>query len=408
MRVIDETRTVVIPDHVPPHLVWADDVARFASEMDDPYIAIARLSDGPEIIWATSANFGEPAWVPTRHSIIEDVFMDADSFISGENNTIGALIGVDWKLNPLEIDPPQHTRYRRILQPWFVPSAISRLHGQIVQIADDLIGDFRSKGGCEFIGEFASKFPSLIFLDLMGLPHDKLTEFMQWERAFLHGLTPEERAAGAGAIAAYLEMTADERRHAPPRDDLISHIISAEVDGRPLDRGEIMGMCMVLYVGGLDTVMSSLGWYFMHLAGDQALQARLRKSPSDIPDAVDDLLRAYGVTSVPRRVSRDMVFHGVHLKKGDVMMTPTYLAGRDPRKYDRPEVVDPDRKARHLTLATGVHNCLGIHLAKREIAVVLQAFLSRFENIRIAYGERIEWHAGGTWGIDRLPLVWDC
>jgi cytochrome P450 len=184
-------------------------------------------------------------------------------------------------------------------------------------------------------------------------------------------------------------------------------IINGQVKGRSLDHGEIMGMVMVLYFGGLDTVLSSLGWYFRHLAMDPALQQRLRDNPDDIAGATDDLLRAYGVVGTRRTVVKDVEIDGVLLKKGDAVLMPGYLACRDERQYTNPHVVDPDRKTRHLTLATGVHNCLGAHLAKREIRIVLEEWLSRFQNIRITEGSEQAWDSAGVWAMTKLSLAWD-
>ncbi|MDO7842184.1 cytochrome P450 [Sphingomonas immobilis] len=395
-----------VPAHVPPKLVWEHDIDAFARELDDPFVAISRLHDGPELIWARGGSRGQPAWVPTRYALIEEVFMDADRFMSGDSNDASQLLGVDWRLNPLEIDPPAHRAYRQILQPWFQPSAINTLEPMVRSVARELLDAVEAKGRCEFIEDFASLFPSYIFLALMGLPREMLPQFLAWEDAFMRAPTMAERVGAARAIKDYLEDYAEARR-SDPRDDLVTAILTAKIDGRPLDTGEIMGMLMVLYLGGLDTVMSSLGWYFRHLADDQALQARLRADPAQIPGAVDDLLRAFGVTGTRRTVTRDMDFHGVTLKAGDWILVPTYLASRDPAAYADPHRIDPARKGRNLTLATGVHNCLGIHLAKREIKVVLEEWLSRFIHIRVPEGETVRWHTDGVWGVNHLPLTWD-
>lgn len=397
---------IAAPDHVPADRVWDHDIDHFAAELDDPFEAVSRLHDGPELIWARGGSRGMPAWVPTRYSLIEEVFLDAERFMSGDSNDAAELLGVDWRLNPLEIDPPAHRAYRQILQPYFLPSAINTMEPMVRKVATDLISEFEDEGGCEFIEQFAALFPSYIFLELMGLPRSMLPQFLEWENAFMRAPDMMDRVGAARAIKDYLETYLEERR-SDPRDDLVTAILTAEVDGRPLDEGEIMGMAMVLYLGGLDTVMSSLGWYFRYLAGDQELQARLRDNPSLIPGAVDDLLRAFGVTGTRRTVTRDMTFHGIDLKKGDWILVPTYLASRDPAQYESPHRIDPTRKARHLTLATGVHNCLGIHLAKREIKVVLEEWLARFSNIRIPEGEEAQWHTQGVWGVHHLPLVWD-
>ncbi len=166
-------------------------------------------------------------------------------------------------------------------------------------------------------------------------------------------------------------------------------------------------MFYVLYVGGLDTVYSTLGWIMRYLAGDPELQRRLRDNPDDMGAAIEELTRAFSVVVTHRQVAQDFIFHGVPMRKGEEINLPLALANRDPALYENPHVVDIDRKSRHINFGTGAHSCLGIHLAKREIRIVLEEFLSHFHNIRIADGETYRFHTGRTFGVDYLPLCWD-
>lgn len=395
-----------VPDHVPPELAWNRDLMAYARELDDPWDAISRLHEGPELIWASATSHGAPAWVPTRFAMIQEILMDPARFSSVDNIGIDKLLGVEWKQNPLEFDPPEHMAYRLILQPWFQPSAINKLEEMIRQVASGLIDGFAERGSCEFHEEFSAPFPSQVFLEMTGLPRSMLPQFFEWEHKFTKSRDPAVRRDGILSIVKFFEKYLEERR-GDPRADVIGGILSATYKGRPLDAGEIMGMCTTLYFGGLDTVVSSLGWYLRHLAVDQELQTRLRENPELIPAAVDEMLRLYGVVGTHRTVTQDLEFHGVYLRKGDRVMIPTYCASRDPRQFDNPNAFEFGRKARHLTFATGVHNCLGAHLAKREIKVVFEEWLRRFRNIRIPDGETIKFQTEGVWSITRLPLTWD-
>lgn len=406
MTTPDAATAFTLPDHVPSERFWDDDITRFASQFEDPFIGIGALHALPDLIYARGAARGAPGWVPTRFAILDRIFMDPANFSSADNIGVGPLIGVDWRLNPLEYDPPQHMAYRQTLQPFFQPKKVEGYDAMIRGIARELIAKVEDGKGCEFIDAFASLFPSYVFLDLFGLPREELPQFFEWEHMFTRSRDLAVRAQGARSILHYLEAYVDKRR-ATPADDLVTGIINGEIKGRPLDHGEVMGMVMVLYFGGLDTVLSSLGWYFRHLAMDPALQQRLRDHPDDIAGATDDLLRAYGVVGTRRTVVNDIEIDGVLLKKGDIVLMPGYLACRDERQYTNPHVVDPGRKARHLTLATGVHNCLGAHLAKREIRIVLEEWLSRFRNIRIVEGSEQAWDATGVWAMTKLELAWD-
>jgi cytochrome P450 len=184
-------------------------------------------------------------------------------------------------------------------------------------------------------------------------------------------------------------------------------ILAGRMADRAFNEAEILGIVYLLFVAGLDTVTSTLGWIMRHLASDQALQARLRADPSQIPAAIEEFGRAFGVSAPSRTVARDMTFHGVPMKAGESVLLPTFLAGRDPRAWANPHVIDIDRRPRHVTFGIGPHVCLGVHLAKREMKVMLEGFLSRLRNIRRPEGGRYEYYTTNTIGIDRLDLEWD-
>ena len=361
------------PAHVPDELFWGHGYEEFALEGDDPYLAISRLHEGPGMVWSPNVQFGEPGWLVTRHAYVQEVFGDC----------------------------------RKILNPFFAPARIRELDGSVKQACELLIAGFEDRGSCEFISEFGEMFPSHVFLDLMGMPKEKLPDFLEWERGMLRESDPVKRGQAMLAVLEYMEDFVQEQKKNPTTQLLKGMVTARYNDERPLDDGELLGMCFLFYIGGLDTVYSVLGWIFRYLAGDQALQERLRASPHDLPRAIEEFLRAFGVAAPTRRARTDYVFHGVQMKAGDLVKPSTPAAGRDPRVYENPHKIDIDRNARHVSFATGPHICLGMHLARREIRTVLEAFLSRFRNIRIPEGETCQYHTGGVFGIDRLPLAWD-
>lgn len=393
-----------IPAHIPPELVWDHNLATYMQELDDPWLAGSRLHDGPDIVWATEAAYGQPGWIVTRYAPMQEVMLDHVHFTS-EAPQMGPLLGVDWELNPIGFDPPRHFKYRQALNPFFTPKAIRALDADIRAICTELLDPVVPQGGCDFVGEFALKFPSYVFLALMGMPREMLPQFLVWEDLFMRAPDPAQRLEAARGILDYLRDFAAEQRRAPSTD-LMRGILAAEFDGRPLDEGEVLGMLYLLYLGGLDTVYSSLGWHMRHLARDPALQQRLRRNPQDIPKAVDELTRCYAVSKTLRTVVSDYGFHGAPLRAGDTIHTPTYLAARDPRAFERPHEVDIDRRERTISFGYGVHVCLGVHLAKRELQIVLQMLLERCADIRLVPGEPIPFHTGSVLGVDRLMLAW--
>jgi cytochrome P450 len=344
--------------------------------------------------------------VLTRHALIQEAFIDSEHFSSARGSHLNDTMGGGWRLIPLEVDPPEHQAYRRILNGYFTPAAVNQLESPVRQVCDSLISEFEDRGACEFISEFATPFPSYIFLAMMGIPKAMLPQILEWEEGLLRGTDVTKRMTAARAISHYLQGFIREQQ-TNPQTDLMKGIISGRIEERPLFDMEILGVCYLLYIGGLDTIYGTLGWIMRHLAGDQTLQERLRARPDEIPRAVDELTRAFGVTAPHRTIAKDFEFHGVAMRKGDDVLLPTYLASRDPQAYENPHVIDLDRRARNLAFAAGAHTCLGIHLAKRELRIVIEALLSRFKNIRIQEGETYEYHTGSVLGISRLPLKWD-
>ncbi|MDG2005621.1 MAG: cytochrome P450 [Novosphingobium sp.] len=394
-----------IPAHIPPELVWDRSFDEFTAEGDDPFLAITRMHDLPPVIWATDASYGRPGWVATRHDVISEIFIDHEHFSGEREGMPASMLGVPLRLNPIEIDPPEHHGHRRNLNPVFTPKAMNAMGESVSRTCRELIVKFADKGGCEFIHDFAIPFPTYVFLDVMDMPRAMAGDFLEWEDTLMRGADPAERGGAARSIFKYLEKH-KEGQMDQPTNDLNRAITTAMFHDRDLTHIEKMGMYYVLYVGGLDTVYSTLGWVMRHLATHPDLQERLRDNPEDIPAAVEEFARAFSVVVTHRQLRDDYTFHGIPMKQGEEINLPISLADRDPAVFDNPHEVDIDRKSRHINFGTGVHSCLGIHLAKREIRTVIEEFLASFRNIRIKDGETYRYHTGRTFGLEYLPLVW--
>ncbi|TGD71367.1 cytochrome P450 [Mangrovimicrobium sediminis] len=405
MTASPDTAASAVPGHVPAERVIDMSYEAYTSAGDDPYLAVAKLHEGTGIDWCTDVLFGTPGWVISRNAYVQEAFSDWETF-SSDYRALEPL-GITWKLNPLEFDPPEHHYYRFILNPFFTPARVREMDAPVQAACDELIDRFAARGSCEFISEFAEMFPSHVFLDLMGMPKDKLEDFLEWERLMLREKDMMKRAGAMLSVLRYMEEFVRQQRENPTTELLRGMVGATYNKERPLTEEELLGMCYLFYIGGLDTVYSVLGWVMRHLAGDVALQDRLRDNPDLLPGAVEEFMRAFGVATPTRRVRRDCEFHGVQMKAGDVVVLSTPAASRDPLAYDEPHRIDIERKGRHVSFATGPHICLGMHLARREIRMVIETFLARFRNIRIAEGEQYEYHSGGVFGIDRLPLEWD-
>ncbi|WP_052223148.1 cytochrome P450 [Novosphingobium malaysiense] len=395
-----------IPPHVPPELVWDHDFVAYLAELDDPYRAGARLHDGPPVIWTTNASFGMPSWIFVSNDAVQEGFANARKFSSLRGPLTAAVMNPAWKLLPVEADAPQHQQYRQVLRPFFTPEAMERRFGQVQQLTDSLIDGFIERGSCEFIGEFAAILPNAIVVAMLGMPREMLGQFLEWEDTAIHGTSHAEQLAAGIAIHDYLAGYIDQQTR-KPTNDLMQAIIKGRINDRALTEAEKLGLVYLLFVAGLDTVFASMGWIMKHLATDRELQDRLRNNPQDIPAAVEEFTRAFGVSAPSRIVAEDITFQGAPMKKGEHILLPTYLAGRDPRAFPDPHVIDIDRKPRHVTFGLGPHVCLGIHLAKRELRIMIETFLARMNAIRIAPGGRCAFHTSNTIGLDCLDLAWD-
>jgi cytochrome P450 len=398
--------TSFAPAHVRPELVWDDSLSRFNSELDDPFLAAARLLDGPPLFYARDAVQGRPGWVIARHALLREAFIDWEHFSSEGGMDLTQMLGVDWNLNPVNIDPPMHTVYRKVLTPFFTPRAVSHMEAGVRDTCDELIAKFEDKGGCDFVKDFAIPFPSCIFLRLMGMPEDMLEQFFEWEQNLLRGATIEGRIKTGTDILDYLRFHLEQQKK-QPATPLMENIMNARIlDGRPLNDGEILGMFYTFYVGGLDTVYATISWSMRHIATHPEFQQFLRDNPQLMDKAVMELLRMFSVVSTQRRVTKDFTWHGVEMKENDLVIMPIFIACRDPEAYPDPHEFRLGRDEQPLAFASGPHLCLGMHLARRELKIAIETFLDKFDDIHIPEGAHYAYHAGPTFNVDSLPLAW--
>ncbi|WP_241756233.1 cytochrome P450 [Actinomadura sp. RB99] len=209
-----------------------------------------------------------------------------------------------------------------------------------------------------------------------------------------------------GSVAAlFKELIAERRRD--PRDDVVSAALAFEPDGRPVTDDELLQLCTLLFLAGLDTVAAQLSYSFWHLARHDADRARITADPGIVPDAVEELLRAYSLVLPARKRVTDAASHGCPMGAGDMVMLPLAMANRDPRAFPDPRTVDFDRTPnRHIAFGAGPHRCLGSHLARLELRVAVEEWHRRIPHYRVPDGARPTEHASLVLGLDTLPLAW--
>jgi cytochrome P450 len=391
------------PPHVPAHLVFDFDIYADARVTDDVQASYAAaIETAPDVFW-TPRNGGH--WMVRRIEDIAEVVKDPEHFSAREMQI--PRVPNPPMFIPLSLDPPDNQLYRTVLMPRFSAKAIRELEPKVREWAVRIVEEATAQGGCDFVVDVASRFPVSVFMELMGLPLPRLREFREMADTFFNAHEPAELEAASGQILGLLgELIA--LRRAEPANDLVSDLVAAEPDGRRLSDDEILAMCFVLFLGGMDTVTNVSGFAFRQLAAEPQLQARLAANPADIPKFVDEALRAFGVINTPRLVVKDCERFGVPFRAGDMVLCLLSVSGRDPQRNANPAMFDIDRaQPAHLTFSTGPHLCIGHILARSEIRVLTEEWLRRVPAFAAEPGARNGFRIGTVTAIQSLPLRWD-
>jgi cytochrome P450 len=322
--------------------------------------------------------------------------------------------GLGERLLPQDLNGTEHVKLRRILNQFFAPAAVRRMEEMATQRCIELIEELKPKGSCDFVAEFAIRYPTDLFLALLGLPVSDGDFFLDWSEDYFTSLlegNPERGAESKRKIMEYFDRSVNERRENPgdPDVDMVSRLISARIDDEPISQEDILTICLTLMLAGLDTTRSALGFIYAHLAQNDEDRRRITEEPEIIPNALEEFLRAYSlVIQAGREVQEPTEFEGLQLEKGDVVWLGVAQANRDPRKFPEPEKVILDRPGanQHLAFGGGPHRCLGMHLARLELKVVLEEWHKRIPHYRISSGVELR-ERGGQLTLPSLPLEWD-
>jgi len=323
-------------------------------------------------------------------------------------------LGTERPMIPQQIDPPAQTKYRRILDPRFSRKRMLEIEDSVRASAGALIDRFIESGECDLGEAFAIPFPCNAFLSLMGLPEEDLGLFLDLKDGIIRPqerVAPEKaqahRVASGKQIYAYFDKVIDER-NSNPTDDLMGFLVSAEIDGEKLTRNEILDICFLLLLAGLDTVTATIGCNIAYLAQNPEQRRRIVEDPLKIPDAIEELLRwETPVTGVPRLVKKDVTLSGVEIKEGELVMLLVGASNTDESAFENPETVDFDRERNiHVAFGAGPHRCLGSHLARMELRVAMEEWHRRIPNYEIKPGETPR-YSPGIREVRFLPLVWE-
>lgn len=324
-------------------------------------------------------------------------------------------LGNERPMIPQQIDPPAQARYRRLLDPLFSRRRSLQLEPDVRRQANVLIDKFIDNGGCEFNRSFAIPLPGSVFLNLFGLPFEDLELFLEMKDGIIRPHTrtqdPEEmvkvRKHAGQSLIEYFEKELDSREGKTLSGDLLDAFRSFEIDGEKLSRNDILDICYLILIAGLDTVTATLGCDIAFLAANPAHRNRIVEDPELIPAAIEELFRwETPVAAVPRKLKQDVAVGGVEMKKGEMVTLLLGAANLDDRQFSQADEVDFGRERnRHIAFGGGPHRCLGSHLARMEMRVAMEEWHRRIPNYQIKEGETPT-YSTGIREVQYLPLVW--
>ena len=350
-------------------------------------------------------------WIPTRYDDLAAIAHDHQRFSSRTiliTDRAESPTDLGFHAPPITEAPPYHTDIRRILLPLFSPAVVAEYEPITRTIASDLIDAFVDDSGCDAAAAYAQHVPIKVITRLLGIPDSDHAQFRDW----IHRLVEQSPLASDSTYDAIIEIggylsSHIEQHRTHPAHDVITHLLDARLpDDRLLTRDEILGVCILLLLAGIDTTWSAIGSSLLHLATHPDDQHRLRTEPDLIHTATEEFLRAFAPVTMAREVIEDTEIGGCPMRKGDRVLLPFPSGNRDPNAFDRPDDVVLDRQAnRHFAFGVGIHRCLGSNLARMELRVAIETWLERIPEFELTDPDAVTWSAGQVRGPRHLPVT---
>jgi cholest-4-en-3-one 26-monooxygenase len=358
-----------------------------------PYDVFRELRDHDPVSHHEHPAWERGYWAVSRHADVQRVSRDWSSFHNAPNPFLpGDAELVDESgssLLMISLDPPEHTKLRKLISSGFTPRRINDLAVQVKARVDSVIDSVADRGECDLVRDVALWLPLHAIADLVGVPEEDRKQVFEWTEltfGFDADTTAEERSDAAQQMYAYADAMCAERADAP-RDDLMSVLLHAEIDGDRLDQMQLAVFFMLLQNAGSETTRNLITTGMLTLLQRPDDLARLRGDLSDLPLAIEELLRlATPVMSFTRRATKDTEIAGQAIAEGDPVLMVYASANRDERAFDDPDALHLDRDPNdHVAFgAGGPHFCLGAHLARLESELMFEAILTRFEGLELA------------------------
>ena len=358
--------------------------------------------------------FGEEGWLLTRFDDVRTALTDSRfSLAQAAIRDVPRLTGQRAGAGLTDLDPPEHTRLRRLVTTAFTARRVEQLRERAERIAGELVDAMVAAGPpADLMASVAVPLPGLMICELVGVPYADRERFREWVAAFMSttALTTEERMAQLGALAGYLGTLAAQRR-ADPADDLLSGLVLAQVEDDRLTETEVVDLTVQLLAAGYESTASQLGDSVYALATHPDQLAMLAARPELIPNAIEELLRWVPLLAtadvLPRYALADVELSGGTVRAGEPVLLAKHAANRDPRVFADPDRLDVTRTVdRHLGFGLGPHHCLGAQLARLDLQVALTTLLDRCPGLGLA-ADRLDWKTGfAVRSPMAVPVTW--
>ena len=391
---------------MPIHEPLTDPLIEDSFYAGDAFPQYARLRDEAPMAWNDTKGF----WAVSRWDDVMAVSTDPETFCSGRGILV-MEIGASYDSPPtmMHTDPPEHTVYRKLVQPGFAPGRMRALEADVRRRAKLLVDEIEAGRAVDFVETVAVPFPLYIISALLGMPDEDWRRFYEWSEAVIPGATDwsEDKRAALQADMHDTLLATTVARRADPRDDLISVLAQVEIEGRRLSDAELAMFLVQLLVAGNETTRNLVSGGLVALAERPEAWERLRRDRGLVPTAVEEMLRwTTPVVSFMRTATRDAELGGQAIREGDPVLLLYASANRDERQFgptaDRFDIGrDPNH---HVAFGFGAHFCIGATLARIEARVLLEELLDRFEAVEPA-GEVERSNSSVIAGVKRAPLV---
>lgn len=391
--------------------------------LDDPYAGYAALREAGPVHRITGTD-GQPAWLVTRYEDVRHALADPrlslDKRYAAPGGYRGFSLPPALDANLLNMDPPDHTRVRRLVVKAFTPGRVDALCKPVRRIADELLDAMEERGGpADLIADYAGPLPITVICDLLGIPQDHRRDFLAWSDALISPdpTRPEQmRQAVAAMLEFYAGLIAAKR--AEPGDDLLSDLIAVREGGDGdggadrLTEDELTSLAFLILFAGYETTVHLIGNAVLALLDHPDQLRELRQNPAELPTAVEEILRYDGPypVAIRRFPKEDLEIGGVRIPAGETVLLSIASANRDPARFPDPDALDRGRDlSGHLALGHGIHYCVAAPLARLEAVTALEALLDRFPDLRLGVPRGELRHRRGLRmrGLISLPVAWD-